>query len=135
MANVLFDKTPRYPPAGSLREAVFLHVWLKRQALEVEKVKLVAHGLVNKDNAEHLVAAYEGVIEKLFPFLAGTKKVTDDKMKEALKQEVAQGKIPFRVLESPGASLLKKRAQKISAPDELLEKLAEGVKKRRGLKR
>lgn len=135
MANVLYDKTIRYPPAGSLREALFLHVWLKRQAIEIERARIFAQGLANKENLEFLIPAYESFIEKMLPYMKESKKVTDKKMLEALKKEVEVGRVPFRVVDPPGGSPLKKRAALLAAPDEYREKLAKGVARRARLRR
>jgi hypothetical protein len=135
MANVLYDKTARYPPAGSLREALFLHVWLRRQAIEIDRTKLMAQGLANKDNVEFVVKAFDSYVSDMLPYMKDHKQKTDKEMITALKKEVALGRVEFKVLDDPKNNLLKNRAIQMSAPDEYRAKLAAGVAKRRGLKR
>ncbi len=134
MANVLFDKTPSYPPAGSLREVLFLLVWLKRQTIERERMAVLAQGLASKDNLEHLSKAYSKFENAFLPWLKDATMVTDKKMLEALKKETAKGHILFKPMEDPRTSM-RAKMQQLSAPDELRSSLAEGVKKRKGLRR
>jgi hypothetical protein len=135
MANVLYDKTSCYPSAGSLREALFLHVWLRRQGIEIERARILAQGLASKENLEFLIPAYESFISTLLPYMKEKKKVTDTKMLEALKKEVEVGKVPFQILESPQGNILRNRATALSAPDEYRQRLAQGVAKRARLRK
>jgi hypothetical protein len=133
MANVLYDKDNRYPPAGSLREALFLHVWLRRQAIAVESARMLAQGLANKDNVEFLIKAHESLVAKMLPYLKETKKATDKEMVAALKKEVAQGRIEFKVMDTDHNKFLRSKATLLSAPDEYRAKLAAGVQRRKNL--
>jgi hypothetical protein len=135
MANVLYDKTSSYPAAGSLREALFLHVWLRRQGVVLEQMKLITVGMANEKNADIIVKTYDDLITKMLPYLKGVKKETDTKMLEALRKEVATGHVPFQVLEDPKENLFRTRAASLSAPDAYRAKLAAGVTRRKGLKR
>lgn len=94
--NVLYEKTYRPPPVGSLREAVFLNVWLKRQDIEMQRTRILAQGFLNP---EGVAGAYEDYKKAIFPFIK-TEKVTQDKeLMEKMAKEVSKGPILFKTVD------------------------------------
>lgn len=116
----------RLPPEGSLRQAVFLTVWLRRQEIEAHKAKL--HMYAGMGDHKATVGAYREYVESLFPFAARTNDDMDDKLKKFMAKEVAKGAISFST-----ASLapIKKVAATASLTDEFKQKLASARKNRK----
>jgi hypothetical protein len=124
----LYDKADRAPKAGSLREALFLHVWLKRQEQKVAEMRVLAQGLAN---AEHVGKAFQDYINTVYPFAKDVTKDSDKKMLEAVEKEVAKGAITFTPIEN---NILKNAAKKYTMADEDVQKLRSAANKRKGLK-
>lgn len=136
MANVLYDvvvSSGRLPPSGSLREALLLTVWLRRQEIELAKVRVFASGFSDhfaKDN-KGTVDAYKEFVSSIFPFTAKQRVESDKKLVEAMQQEAQRG-----VLHFSAATLkpIQKAAKNYSVPEEFKAKMRDS-KSRGGLKK
>jgi len=122
----LYDKADRAPKAGSLKEALFLHVWLKRQEQRVAEVRVLAQGLAN---AEHVNKSFQEFIEAVYPFAKDVKKDSDKKMLEAVEKEVSRGAISFTPVQN---NILRDAAKKYVMSDENVQKLRDAANKRKG---
>lgn len=89
------------------------------------KYKILAQGFAS---AEHVGAAFKDLINTIFPFQKGVQKVTDDKMVEAMRKEVAKGPLQFSPIET---NVLQKRVATMAMDDEYRKKLADGAMKSR----
>jgi hypothetical protein len=120
---VLYEKTSVLPPKGSLREALFLTVWLKRQEAEVLRTRVLAQGIVDlsEKGAEATADVFKKYAASALPFLAKSQGDTDKKMKEAMEKEVKKGVIVFN---APQSNPLQQRAKAIRMDAETREKLA-----------
>lgn len=105
-----------------MREALFLHVWLRRQEIEVNKIKVLAQGFAS--GAEHVSASFKEFINSVFPFQKGSQKVEDKKLLEAMRKEVARGPLTFTPVET---NMLKQRAATMAMPDAFRKKLTDGA--------
>ena len=94
--NILYEKTSRPPPAGSLREAVFLYVWLKRQDAEVQKTRLIVQTAINQDEVPKV---YKEYLQAVYPFAKEMSQEQERKLKERIEKEVARGPILFRPID------------------------------------
>lgn len=109
---------------GSLRESLFLTVWLKRQEIEVMKQQVIASGfgdLLMGQSTKTTAEAYKKFIDAIFPFAAKTRSNTDEKMVQAMRQEAAKGPITFSPINTPNP--LQKAARQMRLPDEFRQKL------------
>jgi hypothetical protein len=126
----LYDKTPRAPKAGSLREAVFLAVWLKRQEAEAYQARIFAQGFydltVAMQGKSNVDDAFKLFVEALFPFRDAKKEAKDAEMKEMLKRQASRGPITFKPVAN---DFLRERARRVTVPEDFARKLAE---KRKG---
>ncbi len=122
MANILYDKTVRSPPVGSLKEALFLTIWLKRQEADLARLRLVATGFAaSAQDASAIDKSFQTVVALVFPFLKQSKEETDKKLVEVMNKEVAKGPIFFTpAMPSP----LRTRAAQMRVPDDFREKMA-----------
>jgi hypothetical protein len=110
----------RPPPTGSLREALFLTIWLRRQQAELYKAQIVALGLAHTAKSQDPIKAYQSLSEAIYPFLTNLKSEGDQKMVEAMKKEVSKGMVLFNEV---NMRPLRERAQKLSLPSEHMERL------------
>lgn len=97
MANVLYDKTPRLPKEDSLRRAVLLSVWLRRQEMKVRETKVLAMGLagiLGKDMSG-MTKSFKEFVESAFPFTVTARTEQDQKMVEMMQKEAQKGAIIF----------------------------------------
>jgi hypothetical protein len=94
---MLFEKHVGLPPAGSLREALLRTVWLRRQEIEANKVKVLAQGMSDQlvGNNKATIEAYQHFLESAFPFLEKHRKLSDDEMVKRLQEEVQKGPLHF----------------------------------------
>jgi len=113
----LYDKTSTPPKAGSLREALFLHVWLKRQEQKVAELRVLAQGMANR---EHISKAFQEYINTVYPYAKDVTKDSDKKMMETVEKEVAKGAISFSIIEN---NILKDAAKKYTMSDGDLKKI------------
>lgn len=126
-ANVLYEKADRPPKAGSLKEALFLSVWLKRQEARIVEARILAQGLSDLIGEKNNVAeVFQNLIVAILPYSKQEQVKTDEKMKEAMKREVARGVITFK---TEGDSPLQKRAKVIREPDEMTKKMIERARR------
>jgi hypothetical protein len=129
---VLFEKAVRPPPAGSLLEALFTTVWLRRQEIEILKTKSVVAALtdvlVGKDN-QGGVAAFKSYYEAALPFLKKDQEVKDKKLLEVMKKEAAKGPLYFNPIALPNK--LRERAQTMSLPDDFRKRLIDKARSRK----
>jgi hypothetical protein len=122
----LYEKADRSPKAGSLKEALFLHVWLRRQEIEVNKVKVLAQGLADltasQGGNEHVIKAFKDFTAAVFPFAAQAQTATDKAMVDQMRKEVAKGPIFFKPMEN---NILRDTARRLAMPDDFKKKLQE----------
>jgi hypothetical protein len=123
------DKASFLPPVGSLKEALFLTVWLKRSEAEALRTKILAQGIV--DIAERGSKAtddlYRLYLAAAMPFLSKTDSNKDEELKKVMKREVEKGVIAFNAPATPNP--LVQRAKQMSLPDDFREKLANRKKR------
>jgi hypothetical protein len=119
----MYELADRPPKAGSLKESLFLSVWLKRQEIELAKWRVVAQGAAN---ASAVGATYGDLITAIFPFSKGTKKEEEKKMIERMKKEVARGPIMFKpIIQDP----FREKVKRMTMPNETLVKLKNAATK------
>ena len=107
---------------GSLREALFLTVWLRRQEAELHKARILAQGLAQMAEDKEIMTIYVALSETIFPFLKGHKGQTDQKMLDQMKKEVSKGVVSFSEV---SMAPLKSRAKTLALPDDFKAKLRE----------
>lgn len=113
----MYELADRPPKAGSLKEALLLSVWLKRQEIELAKWRVVAQGAAN---AKEVGTVYGELVEAVFPFAKGFKRESDKKLVEMMKKEIAKGPIVFRPLLQQNP--FKDKVQRMAMPDATLAK-------------
>lgn len=110
MANVIYDKTNRLPSAkDSLKRALLLTVWLKRQEAQVKQVEVMAAmagDLVEAKGNSRVIKAFKGYLEAAYPFAAELRSEQDQKMVEAMRKEAARGVITFTPVSQKTSPLL-----------------------------
>lgn len=116
----MYDKTERPPPMGSLREALFLTIWLRRQEAELYKARILAQGLAQIGQNEETFKIFKTLSETLFPFLGNAKSKDDTQMVETMKREVAKGAILFNEV---NMSPLKSAAKRLAVPSDFMRRL------------
>lgn len=131
MANVIYEKTSRLPPVGSLREALILTVWLRREEREVFKTKaLIAASLASQiDDLKPTIEAFKDYFSAVFPYTKSEQSHTDEEMVTTMKKEVSKGPIKFSVANAPNP--LTDTAKRLSMPDEFKKKLQDRVRTQR----
>lgn len=112
----MFEKSGRLPPAGSLREALFLTVWSKRQQAELWKTKALL-AAASGGESQKLFNEY---VDCVFPFAKGQRAEVDEKMKQMMKKEVDRGMLTFQI---SGTDFFKKKVKQLRVPDEFKKKL------------
>lgn len=120
---MLYDKTSALPPKGSLREALFLTVWLKRQEQELQRTRILAQGLLEASPAKEstIGAAYKDYLGALLPYAKKAQDEKDKELTDRMKKEVEKGVLVFK---TPSANKpLLDRAKQMSLPDEFRQKL------------
>lgn len=127
----MYDKTSRLPPVGSLKEALFLTVWLRRQELEVRKGAMLVSAvgdLIMKESSKHVVEAYKSFVDSAFPFAAKNRGDSDKELVAAMKKEAEKGAITFTPVSTPNP--LQKVAKQMRLPDDFRQKLQERQQQR-----
>lgn len=129
---MLYEKADRPPKAGSLREALFLHIWLNREEQRVKSTLIVAEGLAEITAASggktSIPVKFKEYMEAVFPFTAKENTASDEKQKEVLKKEAARGPITFTTGPS---STLRAATKKLSMPDNFRKNLLDKAKRTR----
>jgi hypothetical protein len=105
---------------GSLREALFLTIWMRRQEVELQKVRILAQGLAQTAEDGDIMTIYKSVSEAIFPFLKTYTKSTDQEMIARMKKEVDKGVISFNEV---NMSPLKRRASELGVSDDFKAKM------------
>jgi hypothetical protein len=125
----LYEKTSSLPPKGSLREALFLTVWLRRQEAEVFKARIMAQGFVDlsEDGAKGTAEVFKRYLAVALPFLEKSQTDQDKKMKEVMEKEVQKGVIKFN---APTSNPLVQKAKAMRLPDEFRQKMLNKAGKR-----
>ena len=119
----MYDKMTRSPPVGSVREAMLLTVWLRRQELEVKKMQVLVNAigdLILKEGTKNTVKSYDAFLQCAFPFIEKARGDTDQKLIEAMKKEAERGPIVFTPTDTMGP--FRKVAARMREPDEFLKK-------------
>jgi hypothetical protein len=84
---------------GSLREALFITVWLRRQEMEVNRTRAMVLAMmeitVKADNTKASGEAFKAFVESAFPFSIKHRGDVDKKMVEAMHKERVKGPILF----------------------------------------
>lgn len=129
-SNVLYDKADRPPKAGSLREALFLSVWLRRQEIEIHRERVLAQGLADVVGAlgakSSVIDAFTKYVDTVFPFNKQVKTDMDTKMKEVMERQVKKGALTFTPI---AMDFLKKKTKTLSLPDDFQRKLRQRGRK------
>lgn len=107
-----------------MREALFLHVWLKRQEQRVAELRVLAQGMANR---EHISKAFQEYVNTIYPYAKDITKDSDKKMMETVEKEVAKGAISFSIVEN---NILKNAAKKYTMSDSDLKKIREAATQR-----
>lgn len=130
----MYELADRPPPVGSLREALFLTVWLRRQDAEVNRMRVMTAGftdvLVGKDNGLSR-EAFRIFYESMYPYAEKAKVIGDEEMKAFMKREVDKGILRLTPLET---NPLKDAAKRMQVPDEFKQKLQQKALAARGKK-
>lgn len=118
----MYEKASTLPPKGSLKEALFLTVWLKRQEAEVFKTRVLAQGFVDtsEDGAKGTSDVFKRYVVAALPFLEKSQTASDTKMKETMEREVKKGVLVFN---TPTSNPLIQRAKTMTLPDEFRQKM------------
>lgn len=128
---MLYETADRPPKAGSLKEALFLTVWLKRQEQKVQRERIAAQGLIDLALAmkgeSHLQEAFQKYVQSVFPFLVDEEKERTSKVKEIMDREARKGVITFSVDDS---NPLRRRAETMRMDDDWARKLRERAKRK-----
>lgn len=127
---MLYEKSTPLPSPGSLKEALFLTVWLRRKEETVAQARLLAQGFVDlallqekagQDTAKPIMDAFKSVVASAFPYMKKEQDSQDRKLKEAMEREVKKGVIYFN---APQSNPLVQRAKAMSLPDDFRRRLA-----------
>jgi hypothetical protein len=108
---------------------MFLHVWLKRQEIEIAKTRILAQGLAD---ASHVGKAFSDYQTKVLPFMKQAQAAGDAELKKAMDKEVAKGAISFQQVKE---NFFKRRATELSMPDSYRARLRDSVAARRSLRK
>lgn len=130
---MLYELASRPPKAGSLREAIFLTVWLRRQEAKALEMRIMAQGLSDivgssKGGKTSVPEIFPKYLAALFPFMKQEQAGKDAEMKEMMQRQVAKGVLTFDPMST---SFIKKKAKEMSVPDEWAEKLRERAKEKK----
>lgn len=116
---------------GSLKEALFLTIWLRRKEEQIFTARLLAQGVVDlckeKEDAKPTSEVFKQLVSSAFPFMKKEQEAQDQKLKEVMERETKRGVIVFN---APQANPLRERAKAMALPDEFRKKLAERRGKR-----
>lgn len=130
---MLFETADRPPKAGSLKEALFLTVWLRRQEQRVQEQRILAQGLTDLIQAvrevkdePHIQEVFQKYIESVFPFLVKEEEEKRKRIKETLTKE-AEGIITFR---PAGENFVRRQAKVMQMDDEWARKLRERAERK-----
>lgn len=132
-ANLLFEfnkNAGRLPPEGSIREAIFLGVWLRHQEIEANKIRVMAQGFadsVGGSSVKGTAEAFRAVMEGMFPFVGKVKESSDKELLKKMSEEVDKGPLFFSpvVMKS-----LRNAVSKVTVSDDFKQKLQGRIKKR-----
>lgn len=131
-ANLLYDfalSSGRLPPPDSIREALFISVWWRRQEIEAAKLRVLAQGLavISEGNNQKVISeAYQAAIQSLFPHTAAEPK--DKKLVEAMEKEVSKGPLFFAPVSMSSA---RASIKKMDVSEDFKKRLSEKSKKRK----
>lgn len=103
-----------------------MHVWIRRQEIEIEKTRVLAQGLLNPEGVQETFKTY---IETVLPFYKISRRKEDEKMVAAMKKEMKKGRIEFTLANE--TNILKKKAKELQAPDEYKQQLINAVKRKK----
>ena len=84
----MYEMSDRPPKAGSLKESLFLTVWLRRQEIDVARWRVIAQGFANR---EAVGDAFKDLIAAVFPFQKDMRRASDKKLVEQMQKEIAKG--------------------------------------------
>lgn len=130
----MYEKAVCPPAAGSLRDALFQTVWLKRQEADVLKTYAVVQGLAevvsaSGHSAESTSKAFKKFLEAALPFAKTARTAQEKEMLQVMDRESKKGAILFSQVNS---NPLKNAAMKrVSMTDETRKKIQEGIRKRK----
>jgi hypothetical protein len=124
----MYELADRPPKAGSLKDSLFLTVWLKRQEIELAKWRVVAQGAAN---GAEVGGTFKDLIASIFPFMKDATRTSDKKLIEQMQKEVARGPITFTQINT---NPFKDKVKKMAMPDETMQKLRKAAAARAGRK-
>ena len=105
--------TSKMPPPGSLREALFITVWLRRQEAAVAQTRALV--IASFQKADGIQGAFQDYINSVFPFAKKQSDKVTEEMKRILEKEVSKGVIGFSVTKAENP--LKDRARAMRQQD------------------
>lgn len=120
----------RLPPEGSIREAIITAVWLRRQEIEVNKVRVFAQGFADlvtamQGSAEPTQKVFKAFVQSMFPFMEMVKGKDDKDLIETMKREIAKGPLEF----TPRQTKLKRpQAKTVEVAEDFKRRLAQKKK-------
>lgn len=131
--NVLYEKTDHPPKAGSIKEAAFLTVWLRRQEAVIHRERLLVQGLADLislggGKIDNVQSSFKTFINSIFPFQVEQQADKDKEMKQVMEREVQKGAITFTPMDT---NFLKKKAKSMEIEDDFKKKLQEKARKGR----
>lgn len=115
-------------------EALFLHVWLKREEQKIKHAQVMAQGLADIASSQgaktSIPERFREYMVAVLPYMEKEMTSKDDQMKEALKKMSEIGSIPFEPLTN---SPLGVAAKRLSRPDSFEKSMTQKAKQTRKL--
>jgi len=113
---------------------LLLTVWLRRQEMEVNKVRTLylamAEGTVaTNGEVKSSSEAYKAFVDSAFPFAAKSRAHTDKQMVEVMKKETQKGPIQFSPVVT--SNPLAKAVKTMQVPDDFKKKLQDRIQRAR----
>lgn len=129
----MYDKAIGLPPDGSLQDALFQTVWLRRQEAELYRVRIMASGFMELigaqgSQAKNTFDSFKGFMEAFLPFSKKLSAEKELKMKEFMKKETEKGMIRFDIIGGK-ANPFRQKAVQMQAPDPLQKKIYRNLTK------
>ena len=111
---------------------MFLTVWLKRQEQELQKVRILAQGMLELGQGKEsgITGAYKEFLAALLPYTKKEQASKDEEMRQMMRREADKGVIVFKTPSMSGTNPLGDRAKQMLLPDEFRQKLANRKAKR-----
>lgn len=131
-ANIVFDRLPRLPDAGSPMEILMLVLWRMRQNIEFQKERAVLTALLNQQGAEpkNIEQAFKDLRAAFFPFEKTKREEEISTLKKAMEAELARGALSVKpMMDLTKDTMRKKLAKGEQALQDRANKLRRGTLK------